>query len=64
MYHPTDAVAETQEQARPNDAQARTLFVRNLIFDATEEHLKALFEKYGKVDQANIVRDPRGLSRG
>jgi len=59
----------TTEQPRSSDAATRPtpengVFVRNLIFDATEKHLVAAFEKYGEVVEANIARDARGLSRG
>ncbi len=40
------------------------LFVRNLVFEATERHLSDAFEKFGKVTKAIIARDARGLSRG
>ncbi len=39
-------------------------FVRNLTFEAGEEHLKEAFEKYGAVTKTAIARDARGLSRG
>ncbi len=53
--------AERQPRA---DTTEHAAFVRNLIFDATEEHLKTAFEKYGEVVGAYIHRDPRGLSKG
>jgi nucleolin len=40
------------------------VFVRNLIFDATDKHLVAAFEKFGKVVDAHVARDARGLSKG
>ncbi|KAH6630630.1 hypothetical protein B0J18DRAFT_379155 [Chaetomium sp. MPI-SDFR-AT-0129] len=43
---------------------AKTCFIRNIVFELTEEHILKAFEKYGKVTQAHIARDPRGLSKG
>lgn len=43
---------------------AKTAFIRNIVFELTEEHILKAFEKYGKVTQAHIARDPRGLSKG
>ncbi|KAK4218815.1 nucleic acid-binding protein [Rhypophila decipiens] len=40
------------------------VFVRNLIFDATEEHLQSLFEKFGTVAGVRIARDAGKMSRG
>jgi nucleolin len=40
------------------------VFIRNMIFDATEKHLESAFEKYGEVIQVSIARDARGLSKG
>jgi len=43
---------------------AHAAFVRNLVFEVTETHLKEAFEKYGTVVDAHVVRDPRGMSKG
>ncbi|KLU81466.1 nucleic acid-binding protein [Magnaporthiopsis poae ATCC 64411] len=40
------------------------LFVRNLVFDANEEHLMDAFSKYGEIVKVSVARDVRGLSRG
>jgi nucleolin len=40
------------------------VFVRNLIFDATDKHLWAAFEKFGEVVDCHVARDARGLSKG
>ena len=40
------------------------IFIRNMVFDATEANLKEAFEHYGAVTSVAISRDPRGLSRG
>lgn len=39
-------------------------FVRNLVFEVTETHLKEAFATYGSVLDTYIARDPRGMSRG
>ncbi|KAI9476135.1 MAG: hypothetical protein EXX96DRAFT_620603 [Benjaminiella poitrasii] len=42
-----------------------TLFIRNLLFESTEEDLKELFKQWGPVAYAKITRDPvTKLSRG
>ncbi|AEO65398.1 uncharacterized protein THITE_2112338 [Thermothielavioides terrestris NRRL 8126] len=41
-----------------------SVFVRNLVFEVTEEHLQKAFSKYGEVASTFIARDPRGLSKG
>ncbi|OQE07045.1 hypothetical protein PENVUL_c015G08785 [Penicillium vulpinum] len=41
-----------------------TLYVGNLFFDVTAEDLRKQFEKYGVVENALIVHDARGLSKG
>ncbi|KAI0555055.1 RNA-binding domain-containing protein [Xylaria curta] len=44
--------------------QGSTIFVSNMTFDASEEHLQEAFGKYGTIMNLNIARDGRGLSRG
>ncbi|KAL2256416.1 hypothetical protein VTK26DRAFT_1718 [Humicola hyalothermophila] len=59
------AVQETPQQPPETDEKiARSAFIRNIVFEITEEHLKKAFEKYGPVEEALVVRDPRGLSKG
>ncbi|CAG8909850.1 unnamed protein product [Penicillium egyptiacum] len=41
-----------------------TVYVGNLFFDVTAEDLRKHFEKYGAVENALIVHDARGLSKG
>ncbi|CAK7265175.1 hypothetical protein SEPCBS119000_001378 [Sporothrix epigloea] len=53
--------------ARPNANEGETPYgvhIRNIVFDATEAHLKEAFEHYGPVSRCVIARDTRGLSRG
>lgn len=40
------------------------LFIRNMVFEANEDHLREAYEKYGEVTKAAVARDARGLSRG
>ncbi|KAH6627949.1 hypothetical protein F5144DRAFT_514844 [Chaetomium tenue] len=44
--------------------QQHSAFIRNLVFELTEEHLVKAFEKYGNVSGAFVARDPRGMSKG
>ncbi|KAK3693905.1 hypothetical protein B0T22DRAFT_451148 [Podospora appendiculata] len=67
----SDPFAETLQESTqgtesfpPGQPTPYGAFIRNLIFDATEEHLHGLFEKYGGVNFIQIVRDPRGMSKG
>lgn len=50
-----------------NDSSNETpyaLFVRNMVFEADESHLREAFAKYGEVAHTAIARDSRGLSKG
>lgn len=40
------------------------LFIRNMVFEANEDHLREAYEKFGKVVKTAVARDARGLSRG
>lgn len=35
----------------------KTLFVKNLPYDITEEGIRTLFQKYGRIDQVRMVYD-------
>lgn len=41
-----------------------TVYVGNLFFDVTAEDVRKQFEKFGAVENALIVHDARGLSKG
>lgn len=41
-----------------------SVFLRNLVFEITEEHLQKAFSKYGDIESVFIARDPRGMSKG
>lgn len=64
----TETLGSTQppssEPVAVGENQGTGLYVSNMSFDATEEHLKEAFAKYGEVVHVNIARDARGLSRG
>ena len=69
-------VPSKPDQVRPSREQARreymsegpvpktTVYVGNLFFDVTAEDLRKHFEKFGAVENALIVHDVRGLSKG
>ena len=45
---------------------AKSLYVGNLPFSATEDEIRALFEQYGNVERVNLITDretgrPRGF---
>ncbi|EFW99633.1 nucleic acid-binding protein [Grosmannia clavigera kw1407] len=62
----TVETAETAEapSALDQGETAYGIYIRNVVFDASEQHLKEAFEHYGPVSKAVIARDARGLSRG
>ncbi|KAL2269750.1 hypothetical protein VTJ83DRAFT_1934 [Remersonia thermophila] len=62
MNPPTQSSAPAEE--RPGAQRGYSAFVRNLVFELTEEHLEKAFSKYGNVIKTFIARDPRGLSKG
>jgi RNA recognition motif-containing protein len=69
-----DAVKSTEEtptlSSRPITSESAaqqegfSIFIRNMTFDATDDHLRDAFGKYGEVTAVKIGRDGRGLSRG
>ncbi|KAG2186530.1 hypothetical protein INT44_002754 [Umbelopsis vinacea] len=65
-----DIEDEDEETAKPaytmpTPAEGTTLFVRNLLFESEEEHLKELFTQWGAVRYAKITMDKEtGRSRG
>lgn len=56
--------AEGAPDSMAKDPSEHGVFVRNMVFDATEEHLQEIFGQYGGIVACQIARDPRGLSRG
>ncbi|KAK4170163.1 hypothetical protein QBC43DRAFT_364967 [Cladorrhinum sp. PSN259] len=61
----TAEVVQPEATSKPSvPPNTHTAFVRNLVFEVTETHLKEAFEKYGAVLDTHVVRDPRGMSKG
>ncbi|KAK3330457.1 hypothetical protein B0H66DRAFT_62998 [Apodospora peruviana] len=61
----TNAVDATQRQVSPSgEDKGYGVFIRNIVFDASDEHLVELFSKYGEVTQARLARDGRQMSKG
>ncbi|KUI62309.1 Cytoplasmic dynein 1 intermediate chain 2 [Cytospora mali] len=57
--------AQTSETSAGSDQEPGFgLFVRNMVFEANEDHLREAYEKYGEITKAVVARDARGLSRG
>ncbi|KAK4152249.1 hypothetical protein C8A00DRAFT_44646 [Chaetomidium leptoderma] len=56
--------SEPVERVNASQGSNHSAFVRNLVFELTEEHLTKAFAKYGAVSNAYIARDPRGMSKG
>lgn len=57
---------QTKKPKQPSDVkEGKTLFIRNISFDSSEESLHALFEQFGEIDYCKILEDKRtGHSRG
>ncbi|KAK4674213.1 hypothetical protein QC763_118430 [Podospora pseudopauciseta] len=57
---------QTQEERQPRRQldKSRAIFVRNIVFEVNEQHLKEAFETYGEIEDTYVARDPRGMSRG
>lgn len=74
----TQAAAETTTDAAPETEGSRpsrrpmlsppepkeTVYIGNLFFDVTAEDLKNQMQKFGVVENARIIHDNRGLSKG
>ena len=60
------AETQTKQTKQPSDVkEGKTLFIRNISFDSSEESLHALFEQFGEIDYCKILEDRRtGHSRG
>ncbi|KAK2610516.1 hypothetical protein N8I77_003941 [Diaporthe amygdali] len=61
---PAPNVAEAEKAGHNGEEPGFGLFVRNMVFEANEDHLREAYEKYGEVTKAVVARDARGLSRG
>lgn len=61
-----EAPAASPRASNPGDEgeTPHGVFIRNIVFDASEAHLQEAFEHYGPVSKSVIARDARGMSRG
>jgi len=62
-----DAFSEIEREqpfAHENDGIGWTIFVRNILFETTEDELYDEFKTFGGVRYVRIVRGPDGRSRG
>ena len=53
-----------KSEPAPDVLEGRSVFLRNVPFDATEEDLEELCGKYGNVKKARIVKNDAGASKG
>ncbi|KAI5481162.1 hypothetical protein MNV49_005597 [Pseudohyphozyma bogoriensis] len=56
--HPDDDDDELEEEPKAPVPKGTTLFVRNIVFEATEAEVYDLFKAFGPVRYARIVYDP------
>ncbi|KAF2198432.1 hypothetical protein GQ43DRAFT_443347 [Delitschia confertaspora ATCC 74209] len=42
----------------------RQLYIGNLFFEVTEDQLKAIFSRFGPIEELRLIRGPNGNSRG
>ena len=59
-------ISQPTKAKRPSDVkEGKTLFIRNLSFESSEESLYELFKKYGAIEYCRVLEDKRtGRSRG
>lgn len=48
----------------PNENEGKKVFVGGIPWAYTEQDLEAAFAPYGAVDEAKVIREPDGRSRG
>ena len=53
-----------KDAASFNPAPSKNLYVGNLFFDVTSDHLRKEMERFGTITSVRIVMDNRGLSKG
>lgn len=54
-----------EEKARDKIEETGRLFIRNILYEATEDDFRHLFEKYGPLEEVHIAIDTRtGKSKG
>lgn len=60
-----DNAKQSKQQTKSDVEEGKTVFVRNVPFDATPESLKAAFGAYGPVAFGALVKDKAsGMSKG
>ncbi|KAE8684302.1 Polyadenylate-binding protein 6 [Hibiscus syriacus] len=52
------------ERTPAEEEKFTNLYVKNLFDDMTEDSLKEMFSKYGKISSLVIMKDDKGVSRG
>ncbi|KAK8524873.1 hypothetical protein V6N13_015871 [Hibiscus sabdariffa] len=52
------------ERRTAEEEKFTNLYVKNLFGDMTEDRLKEMFSRYGKICSAVIMKDDKGISRG
>ena len=57
---------QTRKPKQSSDVkEGKTLFIRNISFDSSEEALHELFEQFGEIEYCKLLEDKRtGHSRG
>ncbi|KAI0395140.1 RNA-binding domain-containing protein [Xylariaceae sp. FL0594] len=61
---PASSQAFSEEKTRKEGQDGCGLFIANMSYDASTEHLMEAFSKYGQITHASVAKDTRGLSRG
>ena len=60
-----DGIPQVQQRPKPVNDPRRTLFVRNVPFDATRTDLFDVFRHYGRIESIYLVKDrDTGVGRG
>lgn len=54
----------SSNKGNPQGEPSKTVYVGNLFFDVRAEDLKQEFERAGAVQEAKIIMDNRGMSKG
>ncbi|KAI5190998.1 nucleolin [Nematocida minor] len=58
-----EASAESEKQAEPEESKDdRTVFIKGISFNATEEDLKDLFGKFGNITEVRIPKNRDGVN--
>ena len=60
----TEATARKDPPGRAAPDESSSVFVGNLSYEVTGQGLKDLFQKFGRIEHAEIVTGPNGRSKG